>query len=111
MDKFKDLRNKVKSQEKIQERLEEKEEGQHPGEIWKNIREACTQIAEEVLDRKDKNIGSQSKTVKDLSKTQKKIKLDIQATKDKNKREDIKRERNKTINILHKEIEKEERKN
>ena len=46
--------------------LEEKEECQDPGEIWKNITEACTQIAEEVLGRKDKNTRSQSKTVKDL---------------------------------------------
>ena len=76
----------------------------------KNIREACTQIANEVLVRKDKNIRSQSKTVKELTEAQKKIKLDIEATKDKNKREDQKRERKKIINILHKEIEKKERK-
>ena len=56
----------------------------------KNIRETCTQIAEEVLGRKDKNIRSQSKTVKDPSEAQKKIKIDIEATKDKNKREDLK---------------------
>ena len=67
-----------------------------------NIREACTEIAEEVLGRKDKNIKIQSKTVKDLSGAKKKIKLDIEATKDKNKREDLKRERNKIINTLHK---------
>ena len=86
--------------------MEEKEEGQDPGEMWKNIREACTQIAEDLLDRNDKNIWSQSKTVKDISKAQKKIKLDMEATKDQNKREDLKRERNKIINTLHKEIEK-----
>ena len=60
---FKDPRNQVKHQEKIQERLEEKEEGQNPGEIWKNITEACTEILEEGLGRKDKNIRSQSKTI------------------------------------------------
>ena len=38
-------------------------------------------IAEKVLGRKDKNTRSQSKTVKDLSAAQKKIKLDIEATK------------------------------
>ena len=70
-----------------------------------NIREACTEIAEEVLGRKDNKIRSHSKTVKDLSETQKKMKLDIKATKDKNKRE-----RNKIINTLHKETEKEEMK-
>ena len=86
--------------------MEQKEEGQDPGEIWKNIREACIQIAGEVLGRKDKNIRGQSKTVKDLSEAQKKIKLDTEATKDKNKREDLKRERNKIINTLHKETEK-----
>ena len=80
MDNFKDPRNKVKFQEKIQERLQEKEEGQDPGEIWKNITETCTQIVEEVLGRTDKNIRSQSKTVKDLSEAQKKIKLDIEVT-------------------------------
>ena len=63
--------------------MEEKEEGQDPSEIWKNITEACTQIAKEVLGRKDKNIRSQSKTVKDLSEAQRKIKLDIEATTDK----------------------------
>ena len=72
----------------------------------KNIREVCTKIAQEALDRKDKNIKSQSKTVKYLSETQKKIKLEVEATKDKNKREDLKRERNKIINTLQKEIEK-----
>ena len=90
--------------------MQEKEEGQDSGEIWKNITEACTQIAEEVLGRKDKNIRSKSKPVKDLSEAQKKIKLDIEATKYKNKREDQKRERNKIIKTLHKETEKEERK-
>ena len=53
----------------------------------KNIREACTEMAEEVLGRKDKNIRSQCKTVKDLLEAQKKIKLDIEATKDENKKE------------------------
>ena len=76
---------------KIQERLEEKEESQDPAEIWKNIRKVCTQIAEEVLGRKDKNIRSESKTVKDLSEAQKKTKLDIEVTKDKNKREEPKK--------------------
>ena len=91
IDNFKDPRNQVKYHDNIQERLEEKEEIQDTGEIWKNIREVCTQIAEEVLGRKDKNIKSQNKTVKDLSEAQKKIKLYIEATKDKNKREDLKR--------------------
>ena len=40
----------------MQERLEEKEEGQDPSKIWKNITEACSQILEEVLGRKDKKI-------------------------------------------------------
>ena len=70
---------------------------------------ACTQIAE-VLGTKDKNIRSQNKTVKDLSETQRKIKLDIEATTEKIKREDLKRERKKNINTLHKENEQEERK-
>ena len=52
-----------------------------------NIREACTQIADKVPSGKDKNIRTQSKTVKDLSETQKKFKLDAEATKDKNKKE------------------------
>ena len=50
--------------------MEEKEEGQDPSDIWKNIIEVCTQIAEEVIGRKDKNISSQSKTLKDLSEAQ-----------------------------------------
>ena len=54
IDSFKDSRNQIKYQEKIQERMEDKGEGQDPGEILKNIREACTQIVEEVLGRKDK---------------------------------------------------------
>ena len=57
-----------------------------------------------------KNIRSQSKTVKDPSEAQRNIKHDIKVTKEKNKTEDLKRERNKIINTLHKEIEKEERK-
>ena len=100
---FKDPRNQVKYQEKIQERLEEKES-------WNNIRESCTEVAEEVLGRKDKNVRIQSKTVKDLSEVQKKMKLDIEVTKDMNKREDLKKERNKIINTLYKEIGKKERK-
>ena len=63
----------------------EEKEGQDPCEIWKNIRKACTEMGEEVLGRKDKNIRSQCKIVKDLSEAQKKIKLDIEASKDKNK--------------------------
>ena len=43
-----------------------------------------------MLGRKDKNKRNQSKTVKDLSEAQKKIKFDIEATKDKNKREYLK---------------------
>ena len=93
IDNFKDPRNQVKYQEKIQERLDEKEEDQDPGEIWKNITEAGTQKAEEVLGRKDKNIRIQSKTVKDLSEAQKKTKLGIEATTDKIKRADLKREK------------------
>ena len=85
--------------------MEKKEEGQDPCEIWKNITVACTQIAEDVFGRKDKNLRSQSKTVKNLSEAQVKIKHDIEATTDKIKREDLKRERNKIINALHKEIE------
>ena len=54
---------------------------------------------------------SQSETVKDPSEAQKKIKCDIEATKDRNKREDLKRKQNKNINTLHKKIEKDERKN
>ena len=66
--------------------MEKKKEGQNPCEIWKNIRGACTEIAEKVLGRKDKNTRSQSKTVKDLSEAQKNMKLDIEATKDRFKR-------------------------
>ena len=47
--------------------------------------------------------------MKDLSEAQKKIKLDIEVTKVRNIREDIKREWNKIISTLHKEIEKEEK--
>ena len=47
--------------------------------------------------------------MKDLSEAQRKIKLDIEATTDKIKREDLKKERNKITNTLHREIEKEER--
>ena len=64
----------------------EKKKGQNPCKIWKNIRGACTEIAEKVLGRKDKNTRSQSKTVKDLSEAQKNMKLDIEATKDRFKR-------------------------
>ena len=87
--------------------MEEKGEGPDPDKIWKNLREACTEIADEVQGRKNKNIRSQSKTVKDLSEAQK---LYMEATNDKNKIEDPKRERNKIINTLHKEIQKEDRK-
>ena len=52
--------------------MEEREECQDPCEIWKNITEVYTEIAEKVLGRKDKNTKSQSKTVKDLSETKKK---------------------------------------
>ena len=48
--------------------------------------------------------------MKDLSEAQRKIKLDMEATTYKNKREDLKRESYKIINTLHKESEKEERK-
>ena len=91
MDNFKHPRNQVKYQEKIQERLEKKEEGHDPSESCKNIREACTQIAKEALDRKDKNIRNQSKTVKDLSEAQKKIKLDKELLKIRIKRRPKKR--------------------
>ena len=57
----------------------------------RNIREACTDVAEKALGRKDKITRSQSKTVKDLSEAQKKMKLEIKAAKDKNKWEELKR--------------------
>ena len=98
---FKDPRNQVKYQKKKQERLEEKEV-RDPCEIWKNVRDVCTEVEKEVLGRKRKNIRSQSKTVKDLSETQEKIQLDIEDTKGKSKREDLKVKRNKIINTLHK---------
>ena len=43
--------------------------------------------------------------MKDLSEAQRNFKLDIEAMTDKIKRENLKRERNKIINTLHKEIE------
>ena len=68
----------------------------------------CTDLNFSVLTRRITRNGQIH--IKDLSEAQGKIKLDIEATTNKIKREDLKGERIKIINTLHKEIEKEERK-
>ena len=77
-------------------------------ERWNIVAAACEEAANTALGKIRKGGKSVNENIINLSKEQKKLRLDINSTKDKNKREELRKKRNKILNSIHKEVSKEQ---
>ena len=102
--------NKTEYQRKIREELQARsnpEEESNPQDRLKKITDICINLTEETVGRRQSQRKSNNLTIKELSKKQKKIRCDIEATRNKAKREELRIDRNKTTNSLHQMLQRE----
>ncbi len=104
--KTQDIREKYQTQTKLnyEEREKEKdpEEYQTPQEQWNNITNACLTAAKEILGSTERGKRINDERIQELSEHQKKLRNDMNATSDKEKRNNIRKERNKVLSRIHK---------
>ena len=88
-EKLKNEELEKKYQSEIEKKIEEKEdEMENDGKMkWKIISKRCIQAGKEVLGRVNNKLKCQSSLVKALSEEKKKLRLDIEANKDKKLRD------------------------
>ncbi len=107
---FKNKENQRRYKEMIQNKLEgEERKDENPKEMWKTTAKICLESAEEVLGRQVRSKGTKDQELEDLSKLQKKIKDDIESSKIKNDRENLRKQRNEVLNKIHQREKKLER--
>ena len=105
MEKLKNEENKKKYQEEVQKKIDvtrmKNNVSQNVQEKWKNIVDTCTIAAKETIGIRKKTKNSEDEEVMKLSKQQLKLKNDINACKNKNKRDGMRIVRN-TIKLRKK---------
>ena len=72
------------------------------------MKSTCTQAAEAILGNKCNNKKCENKHIKELSQKQKKLGKDINACINKTTRDEMRKERNKTLKEIHTIIAQEE---
>lgn len=88
--------------------LDVEEQDVCPQMKWNQITKVLKETAKNVLGTKHPLRRYQSKKVQELSEKQKKIRNDIEATRSKQKRNKLKKERNSLLHQIQKELQKEE---
>jgi hypothetical protein len=109
IEKLRQAEEREKYQEKVKSGLEEMQSS-NVQDKWKIITKICTEAAEEVVGRNDRNNKRENEEIKDLSEKQKKIRDEINSTRNKNTRKEKRIERNKIMTEIHKKIEEEDQK-
>ena len=101
--------NKLEFQRKVEQKLgNQNDNNEEIQEKWNNIVKATVEAAEETIGRKKKNIVSKNNTIINLSHQQKKLRNEMDSTTSPEQKEKLKVERNKIINKIHTEINKEQ---
>ena len=75
-----------------------------PQEQWTYIADVCKDTGKEILGHKERNHKINDPELKELSQKSHKLHLDISASKDKNKRANLRAERKRTIKLIRKKI-------
>ena len=76
-------------------------QGESPDDTWKRITNSCKETAKEVIGKKEKKASNcTSEEIQQLSEKQKKLRDDAESMKDKSKRQELKKERNQTLNRI-----------
>ena len=106
IDKLKNDENKQKYREEVQKKADDliTNEAQSVQEKWTNIVDTCITAAKETIGIRKNTKKSEDEEVVELSKQQLKLKNDINACKDKNRRAEMRRERNTILNKIHKRL-------
>ena len=80
------------------------------GENWKRTAEACKEAAEEVLGRIERTTKCDDEDKVEWSKRQKKLRDDIEASRNKEDRGNMKKERNEILAKIHRKLQRIEEK-
>ena len=108
MEQLKNEENKKKYQEEVQKKIDvtrvKNNVSQNVQEKWKNIVDTCTIAAKETIGIRKKKKNSEDEEVVKLSKQQLKLKNDINACKNKNKRDEMRIVRNTILKKIHKKL-------
>ena len=75
-----------------------------PQEQWTYIADVCKDTGKEILGHKERKHKINDPELKELSQKSHKLHLDISASKDKNKRANLRAERKRTITLMRKKI-------
>ena len=75
-----------------------------PQEQWTYIADVCKDTGKEILGHKERKHKINDPELKELSQKSHKLHLDISASKDKNKRANLRAERKRTIKLIRKKI-------
>ena len=75
-----------------------------PQEQWTYIADVCKDTGKEILGHKERKHKINDPELKELSQKNHKLHLDISASKDKNKRANLRAERKRTIKLIRKKI-------
>ena len=107
--RLKDVENQKKYKEAVQNKLQNVKENEDLKEKWSNTAKVCLEAAEEVVGRLKRGKQCQDLELEKLSKIQKKLRNDIEASKNKRDRENLKKQRNEIMNKIHRRKSKIER--
>ena len=97
--KLKDAENQKKYKEVVQNKILNIDEKKN--EKWSNTVKICLEAAEEVVGRIKRGKQCQDLELEKWSKIQKKLRADIEASKSKNDRENMRKQRNEILNKIH----------
>ena len=92
------------------EKAKSETEKEDPQTIWKNIAEASIKAAVETAKPEMSTKKCNDKEIQELSKIQRELRNKAEASKDKEKRREIKSERNRILKQIHKKVEESETK-
>ena len=88
---MKDVENQKKYKEAVQNKLQNVKENEDLKEKWSNTAKVCLEAAEEVVGRLKRGKQCQDLELEKLSKIQKKLRNDIEASRNKSDRENLKK--------------------
>ncbi len=94
--------------EELYQEKTEKLENPTAQEQWDAITSTCISIAGKTIKKAKNEKKSENPRIQELSENQKKIRQDINACKDKQKREDLRKQRNRELKEIHKLLAEEE---
>ena len=101
---FSDREKQTLYNQEIQNNFQPSAVATSPQEQWTYIADVCKDTGKEILGHKERKHKINDPELKELSQESHKLHLDISASKDKNKRANLRAERKRTIKLIRKKI-------